>query len=169
MDHHRGQVESFFLEAMNEDVLREFLDARRMTCDAHLGLSQQATILFTELDLEKNWLALGKEGQQKHIFKAFQSQEQHKNDAFPVDVFANPKLDCPELMRENLFKDGGKGFLDLLRMFLLNDNDEPPTQPYLLPNKRFDDTIGWTENISDKRKAWLGMRRQMRTYQISEI
>ncbi|KIM78848.1 hypothetical protein PILCRDRAFT_577069 [Piloderma croceum F 1598] len=44
-------------------------------------------------------------------------------------VFAHGKLDCPELCREELIQDGGRGIMTLLKSFLLDNNEEPPKRP----------------------------------------
>jgi hypothetical protein len=164
-DYHRGQPDAQFAESMNEDVLQEIIGARRLTCASQLQLSQNATKMFTEMDFEEKWLALGEEGQEKYLLRAFKTHESGDGHGFSIHV--PEKMNCPEVCRDELVKNGGRGYLDLLKTFLLDNNDEPPTQPFLIPNARFDAIIGWVESKdSPNLKAWLSLRRLLRTRYI---
>lgn len=167
-DHHRGQTDAQFAGTMNEDVLQEIIGARRLTCSAQLQLSGTITRMFTELDFEEKWLALGEDGQEKYLLCAFKTHEYGPAEGFALH--GPEKLNCPEVCRDELMKDGGSGYLDLLKMFLLDNNDEQPTQPFLIPNARFDAIIGWVDDEnSPNLKAWLGLRRLLRTRYIGKI
>ncbi|KAJ6607916.1 hypothetical protein B0H10DRAFT_1816854 [Mycena sp. CBHHK59/15] len=164
-DSNRGQPESFFKSLMNVDVLQEIVGARRLVCVAHLSLSRRIVELLTEGDFEKTWLELGAEGHRKHFIIAFQKLEEHSD---PMGMFNNTKINTPELCYDEISRDGGRGFLELLKMFLLPNNEVAPTRPYVLPSARYDALIGWQENdTAENRKAWLGLRRIMRTRYIS--
>jgi hypothetical protein len=169
-DYHRAMTESAFADSTNQNVLQEIVGARRLACTAHLQLSRTVTILFTEGDFENKWLALGKEQQERHLLNAFKIHESNPGES--AFMYGLPeKLNCPELCRDFLLKDGGRGFLDLLKVFLLDNNDEPPTQPFIAPNARFDAIIGWKGDDDDRPnlKAWLSMRRMLRTRRIRKI
>lgn len=101
-----------------------------------------------------------------HLLNAFKLQESIRGESYGPPG----KLDCPELGRDVLLKDGGRGFLDLLKMFLLDNNDKPPTQPFIITNARFDAIIGWKSDNDNglNLKAWHEMRRMMRTRYICE-
>ncbi|KAJ7755217.1 hypothetical protein B0H16DRAFT_1315834 [Mycena metata] len=162
----RGQPESFFKSMVNSDVLEEIINARRLTCIGHRALSMRIVHLLTERDFEKTWLALGAEGQLKHFIVAFQKLEEQAD--IGMAMFNDPKVDTPELCLDEISRDGGRGFLDLLNVFLLPNNDEPPKQPFVLPNERYDALIGWKSgDTAPNRKAWLGLKRIMRTRYIS--
>jgi hypothetical protein len=164
-DNHRGQIDSEFAASMNEDVLQEIVGARRLTCASQLQLSRTVTRMFTEMDFEAKWLALGEEGQEKYLLSAFKTLEGGPPEGF--SIHGPEKLNCPELCRDELLKDSGRGYLDLVMRFLLDNNDEPPTQPFLIPNARFDAIIGWVEeDDSPNLKAWLSVRRLLRTRYI---
>lgn len=165
IDVHRGQPESKFANDTNENVLQEMVGARRFACASQLRLSRNATRLFTEDEFEEKWIALGSEKQEKHILNAFKSQEAGPPD--PLSIHGPAKLNCPELRIDLLLKDDGKGFLDFLKMFLLENNDVPPTQPLVFPNQRFDDIIGWDDAQNKPTlKAWLELRRVLRTNRL---
>jgi len=151
----------FFDDLFDQDCLREAIDGRRNACSNHFQLSQWVLSLLTEQDFENKWIELGKVGQEKHIFSACRGL--FAQDTFCGFTFTK-KYDCPELLHDALMKDNGRGFLELLKEFLLNDHSAPPTRPFILAHPRFDKIIGWDENakISD-RKTWLGIRRLMRT------
>ncbi|KAJ7499659.1 hypothetical protein FB451DRAFT_1073901 [Mycena latifolia] len=167
-DFYRGAPESFFQSLMNPDVLQEIVSARRLACVTHLSLSRRIVDMLTELDFEKRWLALGADGQRKHFIVAFQKLEEHSDGIPGMGTFDNNKVDSPELCYDEISRDGGRGFLDLLNVFLLPDNEEPPKQPFVLPNERYDALIGWIPNdTAPNRKAWLGLRRITRTRYIS--
>ncbi|KAJ6579531.1 hypothetical protein DFH09DRAFT_913207 [Mycena vulgaris] len=167
-DSNRGASEPFFKSLMNPDVLQEIVSARRLTCATHHDLSCRIVDMLTEDDFEAKWLALGPDAQRKHLIVGFQKLEEQADGQMPM--FSNPKVDAPELCSDELSRDGGRGFLDLLNMFLLPNNEEPPKQPFVLPSARFDALIGWEEgDTAPNRKAWLGLRRIMRTRYISSF
>jgi hypothetical protein len=139
-DFHRGQTDALFAGTLYNDVLQEIVGTRRLACASQLQLSQNATRMFTEMDLEENWLALGETGQENYLLSAFKTHENGHVEGFAIH--GPEKLNCPELCRDELMKGGGRGYLDLLRVFLLDNNDEQPTQPFLLPNPRFDAIMG---------------------------
>lgn len=164
-DLYRGQPESVFAGSMTEDALQEIVGARRINCASHLRLSLNATKLFTEHDFEEKWLAFGEAGQERYLLNAFRKQEAGPSENLPM--CGPDKLNCPELCRDQLLKDGGKGFLDLMKAFLLDNNDQQPTKPFVLPSARFDAIIGW-KDVEGKpnKKVWLEMRRITRTSRI---
>ncbi|KAJ6544177.1 hypothetical protein B0H19DRAFT_1169839 [Mycena capillaripes] len=165
-DSNRGAPEAFFQSLMNPDVLQEMVSARRLGCVSHLALSVRIVEMLTEQGFEKTWLALGPDGQRKHFVVAFQKLDEN-SDGVP-SVFNNTKVDTPELCYDELSRDNGRGFLDLLNVFLLPNNDEMPKQPFVFPNERYDALIGWQpDDTAPNRKAWLGLRRIMRTRYIS--
>ncbi|KAJ7130804.1 hypothetical protein C8R43DRAFT_662875 [Mycena crocata] len=165
-DPNRGQSESFFQSLMNPDVLQEIVSARRLACVSHFRLSCRIVEMLTEQDFEATWLALGPEGQRKHFIVAFQKLEEHSDGM--ATVFNHTKIDAPELCYDEISRDGGRGFLDLLNLFLLPNNEEPPKQPVVLPNERYDALIGWQpDDTAANRKAWIGLRRITRTRYIS--
>jgi hypothetical protein len=150
---------------MNEDVLQEIVGARRLACAAQLQLSQNATRIFTEMNFEEKWLALGENGQEKYLLSAFKTHEAGPGQGFTMH--GSEKLNCPEVCRDELVKGGGRGYLDLLKTFLLDNNDEQPTQPFLISNARFDAIIGWVDDENSPNiKAWLSLRRLLRTRYI---
>ncbi|KAF7331009.1 hypothetical protein MVEN_02441200 [Mycena venus] len=166
-DSNRGQPESFFQTLMNPDVLQEIVSARRLACVSHHVLSMRIVHMLTENDFEKTWLDLGPEGQRKHFIVAFQKLEESQADGMGT-VFTNLKVDIPELCYDEISRNGGRGFLDLLSVFLLPNNEEAPKQPFVVPNERFDALIGWQpDDTAPNRKAWLGLRRVTRTRYIS--
>ncbi|KAG9015290.1 hypothetical protein FRB93_012989 [Tulasnella sp. JGI-2019a] len=51
----------------------------------------------------------------------------------------------------------------MLKLCLLDDNDNPPTQPVILVQERYDKIIGWVENDPEAaRKTYLSAMRVMR-------
>ncbi|KAJ7663034.1 hypothetical protein B0H17DRAFT_310922 [Mycena rosella] len=164
-DPNRGAPEAFFKSLMNPDVLQEIVSARRLACVTHLSLSCYIVDMLTELDFERRWLALGPDGQRKHFIAGFQKLEEHSDG---MSMFDNTKIDAPELCYDAISRGGGRGFLDLLTPFLLSNNEEPPKQPFVLPNARYDALIGWKpDDTAPNRKAWLGLRQITRTRYIS--
>lgn len=165
-DWQRGQSESAFETMMNSDVLQEIISARRIGCTSHLHLSQIAMDYLTQRDLENTWIGLGKAGQEVHIFKAHRQQNEEDNS--PMGSFSIAKTDCPELSSDQLMRGDGKGFIELLQIFLLENNQTPPTQPFILENTRYDEIIGWMgdDDPGKNRKICLGLRRLLRTYHI---
>ncbi|KAJ7618399.1 hypothetical protein FB45DRAFT_931555 [Roridomyces roridus] len=166
----RGGPESFFEPLMNSDVLQEIVGFRRFACGFHYTMSKFIVELLTEKDFESRWLALGTDGQTKHFILAFKNLQEKESVGPMVHVFDNPKLDAPELCLDELTRDSGRGFLDLMNVFLLPNNDGPPKQPFIFPNERFDAIIGWKSNdTAPNRRSWLGLRRMMRTRYISSF
>ena len=165
-DFQRGQSETSFGAMMNDDVLQEIINARRIGCTSHLHLSQIAMDYLIQLDFENTWINLGKAGQEVHIFNAH--REQDEEDTRAMGSFSIGKTDCPELSSDQLMRGNGKGFIELLQVFLLENNQTPPTQPFILENARYDKIIGWIgdDDPCKNRKVFLGLRRLLRTYYI---
>lgn len=164
----RGKPFSFYDSLINEDVLQEIVGARRISSTSDLHLSRAIVDLLTEQNFEQKWLSLGTEGQEKILLEAFRKHE--VNSGQGEFTMMPGKIDCPELCYDNLTKNGGKGFVDLLQFFILENNDISPTQPIIVPNARFDALIGWVENDTVKnRKIWLGSRRFMRSRYICAL
>ncbi|KAJ7476989.1 hypothetical protein B0H11DRAFT_1306568 [Mycena galericulata] len=164
-DPNRGAPESFFKSLVNPDVLQEIVSARRVACVTHHRLSCRIVEMLTEQDFETTWLALGPDGQRKHFIVAFQKLEEQSEG---MVMFDDAKIDTPELCYDEISRDGGRGFLDLLKVFLLPNNEEPPKQPFVVPNERYDALIGWQpDDTAPNRKAWLGLRRITRTRYIA--
>lgn len=115
--------------------------------------------------LKETWLERSPSNQLDLFCDAFRQVEasQSTNNMGLLSLTVR-RWDCPELCRDNLTSCGGLGFLDLLESLVLDDIEKAPTQPVLLPNPRFDDLIGWRDDDrNDRRRIWLGLRRQMRT------
>lgn len=147
-----------------QDLLHEVGLNRRVTCSAQLQVSRTITTLFTEYDFEEEWPKLAEDVQEKYLLDAFKKRD------FSTDVgsliFARGKLDCPELRREELMQDGGRGIVPLLKSFLLDHNEEPPKQPVIFPNSRFDAIIGCTEGNTN---PLIAMGRMVRTQYIGGL
>lgn len=166
-DPHRDEDDEKHAKFMTESVIQEFRDSERLACNMHLQLSQNATISLTRHDFETRWISLARAQKEDYILKAFKITEQECGPDDGLPFFGHGKLNCPELCLDELQKDDGRGFLHLLKGFLLDDNDVPPTRPYLVPNSRFDEIIGWnTAQDKPNLKAWLSMRRLLRTRRI---
>ncbi|KAK0440437.1 uncharacterized protein EV420DRAFT_1486000 [Desarmillaria tabescens] len=85
-------------------------------------------------------------------------------------TFIRSKADCPELNRDEVTRDGGQGFLDLMQQFMLPDNANVPTQPHVMANSRFDKMIGFKEDDTHKaRLAQLSMARMIRSEYIANF
>ena len=100
---------------------------------------------------------MGDGDQESYLLEAFKHQASLPDD-FSRDVTFG-KLDCPELSRDALMQDSGRGIMNLLKLFLLDDNDEPPRKPFVLPNPRYDAIIGWTEGNTETCRMWGPMVR----------
>ena len=133
--------------ADDQDLLHEAALNRRVICFAQSHISGTITMLFTEYNFEEEWPKLDEDAQEKYLLDAF------KRRVSSTDVgsleFARGKLDCPELCREELMQDGGRGIVTLLKSFLLDNNDDPPKKPIIFPNSRFDAIICWHEGDTD--------------------
>lgn len=163
-DFNRDQPDSFFASIFNEDALRETIDARRMICDTQFEISRVATDLLIG-DFADKWIALGKTRRTEIFLSAFRTQE--ANGAGALLNSQTEKLSCPELLKEELEKDDGEGFLNLLKRFLLDNNDVFPPQPFVLENPMFDRLIGYKKNEkTPARKGWLEFKRLLRTHYI---
>jgi hypothetical protein len=162
-DFQRGQSESFFEGMMNDDVLQEIINVRRIGCTRQLQLSRIAMEYLTQQDFENTWIKMGKADQEMHIFKAHREQDENLTMGSLIG-----KTDCPELSSDQLMRGDGKGFIELLQIFLLENNQTPPTQPFILENPRYDKIIGWMgdDDPCKSRRVLLGLRRLMRTYHI---
>ncbi|KZP16908.1 hypothetical protein FIBSPDRAFT_894667 [Athelia psychrophila] len=160
----RGLPEDFFAaQLLDENVLQEIAGSRRFACITRNQLSWSATILFFEDSFEEKWLALSAREREKHLLSAFKQQEGHGAD---FSLNGQQKLICPELCWDKLVAGNGRGFLNLLMTLMLDNNDDPPTQPLVLEQPRFDAIIGWSEQCGLAQKAWLECRRVSRTQHI---
>lgn len=161
--HFRSQSASIFEETTNEDVVLEFIHFRRFTSSNQLRRSCRIVDDITEEDFEKKWLALSAEEREKHFLAGLRAAE--KNTTYVT--FIRSKADCPELNRDEVTRDGGQGFLDLMRQLVLPDNANVPTQPHVMVNSRFDKMIGFKEDDPHKaRLAQLSMARMIRSEYI---
>lgn len=168
-DFHRGLSEAAFKEMETETVLQEMAGIRRIACANQLTLSRFATAVCANQGFEDKWINLRKEEQEDFLIAAFKDQEGTGGDQEHLPLHGPTKLNCPEIRMEVLLKDRGNGFLHLLKMFLLDNNDIPPTQPFILPNERFDEIIGWNKaSGKPSTKARLNQRRLFRTLRIRE-
>ncbi|KAJ7618397.1 hypothetical protein FB45DRAFT_1063069 [Roridomyces roridus] len=146
-DRYRGQPDSHFQS--NPDILQEVGLARRIACFNHHQLSCALEIVLAE-GFESTWITLGAEEQTKH--------------------FINIKMDIPELCLDELLGPSrdGMGFVRLLGLFLLANNQEPPKQPFIVQNDRFDALIGWKPHDPIlNRKVFMEYRRMERTRYIA--
>ncbi|KIY49368.1 hypothetical protein FISHEDRAFT_41380 [Fistulina hepatica ATCC 64428] len=166
-DHDRGRDAQSFM--YYDEALRELAEARRMWCSRHLAFSRTLVWCLTEKDLEENWLGKTKEEQEQLIFKSFQKLE--AQNTWPIRLCGPDKINCPELCLDALLGAYSReGFLDVVKKFLLDNNDEPPKQPFIVVNERFDRIIGWKPGDSAQmRKATLEGRRLHRTLYIHSI
>ncbi|KAK0245288.1 hypothetical protein EDD85DRAFT_943692 [Armillaria nabsnona] len=164
--HFRSQSASVFEETTNEDVVLEFIHFRRFTSSNQLRRSCRIVDDITEEDFEKKWLALSAEEREKHFLAGLRAAE--KNTTYVT--FIRSKADCPELNRDEVTRDGGQGFLDLMRQLVLPDNTNVPTQPHVMVNSRFDKMIGFKEDDPHKaRLAQLSMARMIRSEYIASF
>jgi hypothetical protein len=150
--------------ADDQNLLHEVALNRRVVCFSQTHISRTITTLFTEYDFEEEWPKLDEDAQEKYLLDAFKIRVARTDVG--SHVFARGKLDCPELCREELLQDGGRGIVTLLKSFLLDNNDEPPKKPIIFPNSRFDAIIGWTEGDAD---SVITMGRMVRTQFIGEL
>ncbi|KZP32375.1 hypothetical protein FIBSPDRAFT_695448, partial [Athelia psychrophila] len=164
-DHDRGQTEDYFLGNLNENVVQEIVQTRRFACSTRHRLSENATRLFSKHDFDEAWPALGDREREKHLLAAVKEQEGQRNSA-DFQLRGPTKLDCPELYWEELVKDKGRGFLNLLMSLMLDNNDDPPKQPLVLEQPRFDEIIGWSDQAGPGQRACLDFRRVIRTRHI---
>jgi hypothetical protein len=148
----------------DENMLHEIALNRRVVCFSQTHISRTITTLFTEYDFEEEWPKLDEDAQEKYLLDAFKMRVARTDVG--SHVFARGKLDCPELCREALLQDGGRGIVTLLKSFLLDNNDETPKQPIIFPNSRFDAMIGWTEGDTD---PVIAMGRMVRTQFIGGL
>lgn len=165
MDGFRGRDEEFFAALLDDNVLQEMVGSRRIACITRNQLSWSATILFSEDSLEEKWLALSAKEREKHLLSAFRQQEANGAD---FSLNGQQKLICPELCWDKLVEGNGRGFLDLLMTLMVDNNNDPPNQPLVLEQARFDEIIGWSEKCGPGQKAWLDSRRVSRTQHISK-
>jgi hypothetical protein len=133
--------------ADDPDLPHEVALNRRVVCFAQLQISRTVTILFTDYHFEEEWPKLDEDAQEKYLLDAFKMRVS-SNDVGSLQ-FERGKLDCPELCREELMQDGGRGIITLLKSFLLDNNVELPKKPIIFPNSRFDAIIGWSEGDTD--------------------
>ncbi|KAJ7618393.1 hypothetical protein FB45DRAFT_840170 [Roridomyces roridus] len=163
----RGQPESFFEFVLNPAALQETVALRRISCVDHYRFSCLLEVMLVEQDFESKWITLGSEEQTRHFIAAFQRLEHPAN--FGGMGSMGLKMDIPELGLDELLGPSrdGKGFFDLLKLFLLPNNQEPPKQPFVLQNAGFDALIGWKpDDTSVNRKTYHVQRRSERTRYI---
>jgi hypothetical protein len=158
---------STFNENNTPESLQEIDTFRRHSCTFHHDISNKITIAFTQKGLRGEWLALNRLTQQEHLYEAFRAEHTHFGSRTPFSATGPTKLECPELLMDELLRDGGLGILDLADKFLLEDNDRKPTTPFVLVHKRYDEWIGYkTKDKTKMRKVWLELRRGIRTVHI---
>ncbi|KAJ7593260.1 hypothetical protein C8J56DRAFT_1128450, partial [Mycena floridula] len=168
-DFSRDQAPSEFAAMMSKEVLREILDARRMICSSQFRLSRMVAEIITEEAFEEQWTSMDEKKRLDIILGAFRNQES-QGGATSLSTFGPEKLNCPEVSRDALLKNGGRGYLELAKQFLLDNNDDVPTKPFILVHPHFDKLIGYDpDDTETARKSWLDARRLMRTYYIGNV
>jgi hypothetical protein len=165
-DVHRCMPASSFNDHHTPESLQEIDSFRQIACTFHHDISNKLTDAFTTMGFREQWLALDQTTQEERLREAFRTEFSicGSTNSFVTDP---AKLECPELITDQLLRNGGRGVLTLAEKFLLEDNDKIPTVPFTLTNKRFDEWIGYKGDDKDKwRKVTLELRRGMRTVYI---
>jgi hypothetical protein len=106
----------------------------RNLCSLQRNLTVLAYQRFTVDDLEDKWLTLGMLGRQDHLLQGMVR-------ACRIPIQEDERLHCEEVTLPYLQKENGRGFLDLLRSFMIPDTTTVPIEPKFLPNTRFDQML----------------------------
>lgn len=169
-DHgHRSHLsDEIFEQALTEDAIREIVDARRFACNAQLEISVRVTQLFTEQDLEERWTTKSQSERKSLFLDAFKTLATDPMMRF-TRLSGGELFNCPELCLDTLERDNGTGFLELLKTFMLDNNQVLPKHPFVLQNVMFDRIIGYTNTgtLSKVKEGMLNLRRLSRTSHIS--
>jgi hypothetical protein len=122
--------------------------AIRNLCSLQRNLTVLAYQRFTVDDLEEKWLALGTSARQNHLLQGMVRACRR-----PIDQ--DERLHCEEVTLPYLQKGNGRGFLDLIRSFMIPDTTTIPTEPKFLPNERFDQMLRPGPNGQSDRQVFF--------------
>lgn len=98
------------------------------------GLTIYAGECFALHDFESKWLGSTVAIRQHHILEGLVR--------LCAAGMEDERTSCPELTLVDLEKGNGRGYLDLLNYFMVDDTIITPTSPILLPNPRLDKQMG---------------------------
>jgi hypothetical protein len=123
----------------------------RSTIRSLCSLQRQLTVVayqrFTVDDLEQKWLGLDMVARQNHLLEGIVRACRRPND--------NERLHCDEITLPYLQNGDGRGFLDLLRSFMIPDTTTIPAEPRFLPNARFDGMLPPGSNGLSERQIFF--------------
>ncbi|KAJ7439953.1 hypothetical protein FB451DRAFT_142725 [Mycena latifolia] len=108
-----------------QDVLAEHRETYGLLCRSLMNLAQAVSICYARHDFVNKWLSASDSVRQEHILEGL------GRACVASDCQFFRRL-CDELTMPSLQRDGGRGFLDLLKHFTLEDFSQVPKTPIYL-------------------------------------
>lgn len=115
-----------------DEILTNHRSRLRHLCMIQQRLTKVAATSFALDDFESKWLKASPAYRQTHILEGM------VRTCTMTAGMEDSRLTCEEITLLRLQKDGGRGFLALLKEFMLDDPTSLPTTPILLPNRQWD-------------------------------
>lgn len=129
---------------VTDEGIASHRSAIRALCTSQRTLTVLAHQRLTLDDLERKWLSLDASARQHHLLQGMMR-------ACRRPIEQNERLHCDEVTLPFLQKGNGRGFLDLLSSFKVDDTTTIPTEPVFLPNPRFEHMLQpGSSNESDR-------------------
>lgn len=110
---------------ITEPFLVEYRSCFQQLCFLQQNLSAQTDLCF-RLGFKRTWQGTTVEVRKKHML------EGHVRTCIMSEDDSQRSI-CGDITLEGLAKDGGKGFLDLLQFYHLDNSTSTPTSPTLYP------------------------------------
>lgn len=152
-------------KVMDTELEQQLCDHRlriRHLCHFQRGLAIEAVECFVRYDFEKKWLGSDAAFRQRHILEGIVRVCKRQ---FGMEEM---RLICDEITLPYLQKDGGKGYLNLLRHFMAEDTTTEASTPIYIANARWDRVAGKGRNQTTKEQTWQAIFEAMRTDFICE-
>lgn len=119
-------------ESMEEEALTDHRHRLRALCKFQNELTVMAAQCFGQYDFGSNWLKLSVSDREKHLLEGM------VRTCTMMRGMEDYRMYCPEVSLPYLEKNGGRGYLRLLKYFMVKDPTLVATMPIYLPSAQWD-------------------------------
>lgn len=131
----------------DEEMLSTHRNIIQDLCLQQRELTMTAARFFAMDDFEAKWLRSSASTREKHLLEGI------VRTCTMAPGMEDTRLYCYEITLSLLQKAGGRGYLNLLKKFLIADTTLTPTTPILITNPQWDQMIGKNKsNLSESNK-----------------
>lgn len=136
----RDKDDAHSAEMFNDNVLQEYINSRRLSCETRLRLSRAILDLLTVGQFEDKWRCPEKNMCLEH--------SRNWKMILPGSFYLG-KVNCPEF----IYAIEKKGFCTFFDCFCWKTTKISP-EPFVLENARFDAILGWKGSDDVARHFW---------------